>query len=78
MPNKVLIIRLGAIGDVVETTGLVRALKKQGFSVDYLTGKAPSTLLSNMKAIDNVFLFEKKLTKVIGWFLLCFDLAHLL
>ena len=60
MSNKVLIIRLGAIGDVVETTGLVRALKKQGFSIDYLTGKAPATLLNNMQAIDNVYLFESK------------------
>lgn len=58
--KKVLIIRLGAIGDVVETTGLIRALKKIGCEVDYLTGKAPATLLENMQAINKLFVFEKK------------------
>ncbi|MCQ2957393.1 MAG: glycosyltransferase family 9 protein [Candidatus Gastranaerophilales bacterium] len=60
MEKRVLIIRLGAIGDVVETTGLVRALKKQNYNIDYLTGKAPSTLLNDIKDIDNVYLFESK------------------
>jgi len=58
--KKVLIIRLGAIGDVVETTGLIRALKKIGCEIDYLTGKAPATLLADMKDINKLFIFEKK------------------
>ena len=60
MGKKVLVIRLGAIGDVVETTGLVRALKKSGMSVDYLTGKFPAQLLREDSDINNLFIFEKK------------------
>ena len=60
MVKKVLVIRVGAIGDVVETTGLISALNKAGFSVDYLTGKAPSQLLKNDKRLNKLFIFEKK------------------
>ena len=60
MNKKVLIIRVGAIGDVVETTGLLRALKKAGYTVDYLTGKVPAQLLQYDSAINNLFVFEKK------------------
>lgn len=58
--KKVLIIRTGAIGDVVETTGLVDALVKEGCSVDYLTGKIPAMLLENNPHINNVFVLNKK------------------
>ncbi len=60
MGKKVLIIRLGAIGDVVETTGLLRALKKIGCKVDYVTGKAPASLLQNDPDINKLFIFSKK------------------
>ena len=60
MNKKVLIIRIGAIGDVVETTGLLRALKKAGYCIDYLTGNAPAQLLKNDLDIENLFILEKK------------------
>ena len=59
MNKKVLIIRIGAIGDVVETTGLLRALKKAGYCIDYLTGNAPAQLLKNDLDIENLFILEK-------------------
>lgn len=58
--KKALIIRIGAIGDVVETTGLADALLKQGWQVDYLTGKIPAELLITNPNINNVYIFEKK------------------
>lgn len=60
MNKKILIIRLGAIGDVVETTGLVRALKKAGATVDYLTSKMPAQVLENDTDINKLIIFEKK------------------
>jgi len=60
MNKKVLIIRVGAIGDVVETIGLLRALKKSGYNIDYLTGKAPAQLFDGDSDINNLFVFEKK------------------
>ncbi|MDD3593919.1 MAG: glycosyltransferase family 9 protein [Candidatus Gastranaerophilales bacterium] len=58
--KKFLIIRFGAIGDVVVTTGLVRALKKTGAQIDYLTTKAPSLLLENDPDIEKIWLLESK------------------
>ncbi len=60
MSKKILIIRFGAIGDVVETTGLLRALKKAGFCVHYLTGKVPSSLLEKDVDLDKLLVLEKK------------------
>lgn len=60
MNEKVLIIRIGAIGDVVETTGLIRALKKRGCSIDYLTGKFPAQILNGDEDINNLMIFESK------------------
>ena len=53
-------IRFGAIGDVVETTGLLRSLKKAGFLVHYLTGKIPSSLLEKDADLDKLLILEKK------------------
>ena len=58
--KKALIVRTGAIGDVVETTGLVRALRKADYCVDYITGEAPSQLLSGDKDINNVYILNGK------------------
>lgn len=60
MSKKVLLIRFGAIGDVVETTGLLRSLKKAGFCTHYLTGKIPSTLLEKDMDLDKLLILEKK------------------
>ncbi|MCR4880861.1 MAG: glycosyltransferase family 9 protein [bacterium] len=58
--KKVLVIRTGAIGDVVETTGLVRALKNSGWIVDYLAGETPAQLLQNDDDINKIFILSGK------------------
>ena len=58
--KKVLIIRIGAIGDVVETTGLVNALSNADYLVDYLTGEVPALLLKNNSNINKLFTLHKK------------------
>ena len=57
--KKVLIIRTGAIGDVVETTGLVHSLNKAGWCVDYLTGETPAQLLKDSPEIHKIFILYK-------------------
>ena len=64
--KKVLIIRTGAIGDVVETTGLVHSLNKAGWCVDYLTGETPAQLLKDSPEIHKIFiLYGKKYTNIL-------------
>jgi len=60
--KKVLIFRLGAIGDVVHTTALLRSLKALNptMSVHYLTTKSPSLLLKNDHDIDKIWISEDK------------------
>ncbi|MFA6989890.1 MAG: glycosyltransferase family 9 protein [Candidatus Gastranaerophilaceae bacterium] len=63
--KKILIIRFGAIGDVVHSTALFRAIKKtdQNISIHYLTFKAPSLLLLNDPDINRVWVLEDKTYK---------------
>lgn len=60
--KKVLIFRLGAIGDVVHTTGLLRALKNYNpqISIHYLTTRVPSKLLEYNHALDKIWISEDK------------------
>jgi ADP-heptose:LPS heptosyltransferase len=60
--KKVLIFRLGAIGDVVHTTGLVRALKNHDseISIHYLTTGVPAKLLKYDHDIDKIWISEDK------------------
>lgn len=59
--KKILIIRNGAIGDVVHTTGLVRAIKKAypNITVDYATSYITAPLLKDDKDVNEVFVFEE-------------------
>lgn len=61
-PRKILIIRLGAIGDVLHTSQIASSFKKHDPSctIHYMTGKIPSKLLEFDKNIDKVIIFEKK------------------
>ena len=58
--KRILIIRNGAIGDVIHTTALFRAIKKAypKILIDYATSFAPSTLLKNDKDLNEIFVFE--------------------
>lgn len=58
--NKVLIIRNGAIGDVIHTTALFRAIKKAypHIDIDYATSYITAPLLKNDCDLKEVFVFE--------------------
>jgi len=60
--KKVLIFRLGAIGDVVHTTALIRSLKAfdSKISIQYLTTKIPSQLLEYDHDLDKIWIAENK------------------
>ncbi len=59
--KKVLIIRLGAIGDVVHTTETFRSIKRlyPEVKIHYLTSKVPSFLIENDPDLDKVIVIEK-------------------
>ena len=58
--KRVLIIRNGAIGDVVHTTALFRAIKKAypQIDIDYATSYIPAQLLKDDRDLRDVFVFE--------------------
>lgn len=60
--KKILIIRLGAIGDVVHTTNIIRSIKAKypDAEIHYATGGAPLQLLKNDSQLSKVFLLSKK------------------
>ncbi|MFH0702107.1 MAG: glycosyltransferase family 9 protein [bacterium] len=60
--KKILILRLGAIGDVVHSTALFRSLKKYNpdLSIHYLTFETPSLLIENDPDLDKVWIAKKK------------------
>lgn len=60
--NRILIIRTGAIGDVVHTTNVIRSIKNfnQNAQIDYIVGKGAAALLKNDKDLKNVYVLEKK------------------
>jgi len=60
--TKILILRFGALGDVVHTTGLFRSLKTDNpnLSIHYLTFKEASLLLENDSDLDKVWIIPNK------------------
>ena len=66
--RKILIFRLGAIGDIVHTTALYRSLKKHNphLSIQYLTGIVPSLLINNDPDLDQVWIAEQKSYKYLS------------
>ncbi|MBQ7449854.1 glycosyltransferase family 9 protein [bacterium] len=58
--KKILIIRNGAIGDVVHTSGLFRAIKKAypQIDIDYATSYVTAQLLKDDRDLNEVFVFE--------------------
>ena len=65
IPKKILIIRFGAIGDVVHTTNVYRSIKASypNSKIHYLTSKVPSELLINDKDLDRVWVIDPKKIK---------------
>jgi ADP-heptose:LPS heptosyltransferase len=60
--KRVLIIRQGAIGDVVHTTNVFRSIKESypDAKIDYLVGKVPAELLRNDDRLNDVILLNDK------------------
>lgn len=58
---KILIVRLGAIGDVVHTTNAFRAIKNKypNVVIHYMTTKTQACFLENDKDIDKVIIIDK-------------------
>jgi heptosyltransferase II len=63
--KKILILRFGALGDVVHTSCLYQALKKYdaGLSIHYLTFKDPALLIENDKNLESVWVASNKAYK---------------
>lgn len=60
-PNKVLIIRCGAIGDVLHTSEVYRSIKRTypDCKIHYLTTEIPAKMISADKDIDRIITVEK-------------------
>ncbi len=67
---KILLIRRGAIGDVLMTTPLVRQLRNMyGYAqIDYCTAKSSVVALKNNKNIDNIIALDDNVFSVRGVF----------
>ena len=59
--NKVLIIRCGAIGDVLHTSEVFRSIKRADFKTEihYLTTNVPARMLSADKDLDRIITIDK-------------------
>ena len=61
---NVLIIKLGAIGDVIRTTSILPGLKeKYHCSIDWVTKKESFDVLKNNKLIDKIYLINESVQK---------------
>ncbi len=57
---KLLIVKLGAIGDVIRTTSILKGLKeKYNASIYWVTKEDAVDVLKNNKLIDKIFVFNK-------------------
>ena len=61
--KKVLVIRFSAIGDVVLTSPIIRALKLAGFQVDYVVKEKFKNAIENNQNIDKLFTLEQEALK---------------
>jgi len=64
---KILIIRFSSIGDIVLTTPVVRALKRDAEAeVHYITKKKFADVLINNPNVDKIFTFEREITEILS------------
>lgn len=68
--KKVLIIKLGAIGDIVHTSIICEAIKSKhpDWTIDFLTSKDFVKLLENHPYIDNIIPWEQEYKSLKGFF----------
>jgi heptosyltransferase-2 len=62
VPPRILLVRLSAMGDVILTTPLLRALRRRhpGAEIQYCTRPALAPLVSEHPALDGLVLFEPR------------------
>ncbi len=60
---KILVFKIGALGDVLMSTPLLRQLRKNypNAQIDYLIGNSSSIILKDNKNLDNVLKFEESI-----------------
>ena len=60
---RILLFKIGALGDVLMTTPLLRQLRKKypKAQIDYLIGNSTSIVLKNNQHINNVLTFDEKI-----------------
>jgi len=60
---KILLFKIGAIGDTLMTTPLIRQLRKnlKNATIDYLIGKHSYKVLEGNKHLDNIIKFDEKI-----------------
>lgn len=60
--QRILIIRQGAIGDVVHTSNIFRSIKNYNpeAKIDYVTGKVPAQLIEHDSRLNHVYVLEGK------------------
>ncbi len=64
--KKILIVRFSSIGDIVITSPIVRAVKKQlGTEVHFITKTKFKSVVENNPNIDKVLLIDKEITEII-------------
>lgn len=59
--QSILFFKIGAIGDTLMTTPLVRQVKKTGARVGYFVGKRSAVVLQGNTSIDQVFTFDESI-----------------
>lgn len=66
--NRILIIKLGAIGDVIRTTALLAAIKRKHTKshITWVVNRESVSLLKYNKSIDNVVAFDEYAPLIIG------------
>lgn len=66
--NRILIIRLSSLGDILLTTPLIRAIKKKlpHIKIDYLLKREYSDLLKNNPHINQIHFYKKDEIKIIS------------
>lgn len=57
-PRKVLLLKVGALGDILMTTPLIRKLAKAGYEVDYAVGKFSHKVLVGNPNINEIIAFD--------------------
>ncbi len=78
---KILVFKIGALGDVIMTTPFLRQLRKNypDSKIDYLIGRYASRSLEGNKSVDEIIEFDENIfykKKIAGWIKLIKDIRE--